>query len=304
MRWIEVAMEVDGEAAEAVAEVLQRYGHQGVAIEQAGFFIETWEDEVPPAQSLIVRAYLPQDDRAAESKKQLEDALWHLGKLYPMPVPQYREIDEEDWAEAWKVNYHPVHLGQHIFIRPLWIDEAGAPDDILISLDPGMAFGTGTHPSTQLVLESTELLMQQKPNASVLDLGCGSGILAILAAKMGAVSVLALDTDPIAVRVTDENAIANGVSTKITAQIGSLESLRQSGADFDIALVNILAKVIIGMCAQGLGSVVRPAGVGVFGGIISEQADEVEAALRTTGLIPFNRRYSSEWVVIEARREA
>jgi ribosomal protein L11 methyltransferase len=221
-----------------------------------------------------------------------------------MPVPQYREIDEEDWAEAWKVNYHPVHLGQHIFIRPLWIDEAGAPDDILISLDPGMAFGTGTHPSTQLVLESTELLMQQKPNASVLDLGCGSGILAILAAKLGAVSVLALDTDPIAVRVTDENAIANGVSTKITAQIGSLESLRQSGADFDIALVNILAKVIIGMCAQGLGSVVRPAGVGVFGGIINEQADEVEAALRTTGLIPFNRRYSSEWVVIEARRDA
>ncbi len=303
MRWIEIAMEVDGEAAEAVAEVLQRYGHQGVAIEQAGFFIETWEDEVPPAEHLIVRAYLPQDERAEDSKKQLEEALWHLGKLYPMPVPQYREIDEEDWAEAWKVNYHPVHLGQHIFIRPLWIDEPGAPDDILISLDPGMAFGTGTHPSTQLVLESTEALMQQMPNATVLDLGCGSGILAILAAKMGAASVLALDTDPIAVRVTDENTAANGVSNKITAQAGSLDSLLQTSASFDLAFVNILAKVIISMCAQGLGNVVRPGGIGVFGGIINEQAEEVEAALRSTGLTPFNRRVSGEWVVIEARRE-
>ena len=302
MRWIEVAMEVDGEAAEAVAEVLQRYGHQGVAIEQAGFYIETWEDEVPPADRLIVRAYLPEDERADAAKHQLEEALWHLGKLYPMPTPQYRVIDEEDWAEAWKVNYHPVHLGRHIFIRPVWIDVAGQPGDVVIALDPGMAFGTGTHPSTQLVLEVTEDLMEATPGAKVLDLGCGSGILSILAAKMGAANVLALDTDPIAVRSTDENAAANGVSDKITAQTGSLDSLLHAATRFDLALVNILAKVIIAMCGQGLGSVLRPGGVGVFGGIIQEQADEVEAALRTTGLTPYKRRFSGEWVVIEARR--
>src|SRR5579859_564196 len=302
MRWIEVAMEVDGEAAEAVAEILQRYGHQGVAIEQAGFYIETWEDEVPPAERLIVRAYLPEDERADAAKHQLEEALWHLGKLYPMPTPQYRVIDEEDWAEAWKVNYHPVHLGRHIFIRPLWIDVAGQPGDVLIALDPGMAFGTGTHPSTQLVLEATEDLMEATPGAKVLDLGCGSGILSILAAKMGAASVLALDTDPIAVRSTNENAVVNGVSDKITAQTGSLDSLLHAATRFDLALVNILAKVIIAMCGQGLGSMLRPSGVGVFGGIIQEQADEVEAALRATGLTPYKRRFSGEWVVIEARR--
>ncbi|MEP7287252.1 MAG: 50S ribosomal protein L11 methyltransferase [Chloroflexota bacterium] len=303
MRWIEIAMEVDGEAAEAVAEVLQRYGHQGVAIEQAGFFIETWEDAVPPAERLIVRAYLPEDDRADAAKQQLEEALWHLNKLYPMPTPQYQVIDEQDWAEAWKANYHPVHLGKHIFIRPLWIDAPGEPGDVLIALDPGMAFGTGTHPSTQLVLEATEDLMGTHPGASVLDLGTGSGILAILAAKLGAAHILALDTDPIAIRATDENAAANGVADKITAQTGSLDSLIHAATRFDLALVNILAKVIIAMCGQGLGSVLRPGGIGVFGGIIQEQAEEVEAALRTTGLTPYARRNSGEWVVIEAQRE-
>jgi ribosomal protein L11 methyltransferase len=213
-------------------------------------------------------------------------------------------IDEEDWAEAWKANYHPLHLGRHIFIRPVWIEQPGEPGDIVIALDPGQAFGTGTHPSTQLVLEAAEDLLENWPGARVLDLGCGSGILSIAAVKMGAAKVLALDTDPIAVRATQENATANDVADQIAAQTGSLDNLIHAATRFDLALVNILAKVIIGMCSQGLGSVLRPGGIGVFGGIIQEQADEVEAALRTTGLTPYKRRFSGEWVVIEARREA
>src|SRR3954471_3978868 len=120
MRWIEVSLEVDGEAAEAVAEVLNRYGHQGVAIEQGGFYIETWEDEVPPAKTLIVRAYLQDDERVEAAKQQLEEALYHLNKLYPMPKPQYQVVNDEDWANAWKVHYHPLHIGRRLFIRPLW----------------------------------------------------------------------------------------------------------------------------------------------------------------------------------------
>lgn len=297
-------MEVDGEAAEAVADVLQRYGHQGVAIEQGGFYIETWEDEIPPAEHLIVRAYLPDDKRAESTRQQLEDALWHLGRLYPMPTPQYRVIDEEDWAEAWKANYHPLRVGRRLFIRPLWIDVPGEPGDVVIALDPGMAFGTGTHPSTQLVLEAAEDLLENWPGARVLDLGCGSGILSIAAVKLGASKVLALDTDPIAVRATDENAAANGVQDRIRAQTGSLDSLLHAATRFDLALVNILSKVIVALCGQKLGSVIRPGGIGVFGGIIQEQAEEVEAALRSTGLAPYKRRLSGDWVVIEARREA
>lgn len=309
MRWIEVSLETDGEAAEAIAEVLARYGHQGVAIEQAGFYIETWEDEVPPPERLIVRAYFPDDERAPALKGQLDEALFQLGRLYPMPMPRYRFVDEQDWAEAWKVNYHPLRLGRHIFIRPSWVSEADAPaqpGDVVIALDPGMAFGTGTHPSTQLVLEAAEDLLEALPGASVLDLGCGSGILAIAAAKLGAAGVCALDTDPMAVRITGENAQLNGVGERIETELGSLDLLvnTPSGAPraFDVALVNILAKVIIAMCGQGLGEVVKPGGVAVFGGIILEQADDVESALRAAGLTPYRRRLSGDWVVIEARR--
>lgn len=306
MRWIEVSMEVDGEAAEAVAEVLQRYGHQGVAIEQAGFYIETWEDEVPPPEHLIVRAYFEDDENAEAAKKQLEEALYHLNKLYPMPTPTYKIVDEEDWAEAWKVNYHPLKLGRHIFIRPLWIEIETEPNDVVISLDPGMAFGTGTHPSTQLVLEATEDLLENWKPERVLDLGCGSGILAICAAKFGAEYVLAVDTDPIAVRSTNENSVVNGVDAQIAVRTGSLDTLLNPDdpvRPFDVALVNILSKVIVMMCGEGLGKIFKPGGIGVFGGIILEQADEVETALRSTGLTPYKRRMSGDWVVIEARKD-
>jgi ribosomal protein L11 methyltransferase len=302
MKWIEITMEADGESAEVIAEILQRYGHQGVAIEQGGFYIETWEDEVPPAEKLIVRAYIPDDERAAEAKAQLEEALYQLGRMYPMPKPTYTVLNDEDWAEAWKVNYHPLRLGRKIFIRPLWVEEFGNPGDVVISLDPGMAFGTGTHPSTQLVLEAAEDLVEANPDAQVLDLGCGSGILAIGAAKMGAAHVVAIDTDPIAVDATKSNAEANEILHKLTVAEGSLEWLLQRGDQFDIALVNILAKVIIMMCGQGLGNIVRPGGVAVFGGIIESQADEVEAALRITGLNPYKRRMITDWVVIEASK--
>src|SRR5262245_40253213 len=143
MNWIEVALSVDGEAAEVVAVTLQRYGYQGVAVEQEGIMPEAWNDgEVPPAQRLTVRAYIPADGQAEEVKAQLEAALGHLNMMYPMPTPAYRNVAEEDWAEAWKVHYHPVRIGRHLFIRPLWVDVEMQPDDIEIALDPGMAFGT------------------------------------------------------------------------------------------------------------------------------------------------------------------
>jgi ribosomal protein L11 methyltransferase len=305
-QWIEVSLEASPEAAEAIADLLQRYGHQGVVVEQAGFEIETWEDEVPEPESLVVRAYFPADARATDVQQQLRDALRYMNMMLPMPEPQFRSLDEEDWAEAWKAHYKPLRLGKHIYVCPRWIDPQTLDDfsaeDVLISLDPGQAFGTGAHPSTQLCLVATEDIMSAKPGQQVLDLGCGSGILSIAAAKLGAAYVLALDIDEVAVRATAENAVQNGVAEQIKSQSGSLESLLHAARRFDVALVNILAKVIIQMCADGLGTIIRPGGVGVFGGIILEQADEVEAALRQTGLEPYRRRTSAEWVVIEARR--
>lgn len=301
--WIEVTMRVDGESAEAVAEVLQRYGHQGVSVEQDGITPDIWdEDEVPPPQNLLVRAYFPDDDRAEETKKQLETALGHMRMMYPMPEPAYSVIKEEDWAEAWKVHYHPLRVGKRLLIRPLWIEVEPEPDDIIISLDPGMAFGTGTHPTTQLCLEALEDLLQ--PSHRVLDLGCGSGILSIAAAKLGASQVIGLDIDPIAVDATLENAEANGVADKIITEQGSLENVITSARRFDFVIVNILAKIILKMTEQHLGDTVRPGGIAIFSGIIDTQVDEVEEALRGTGLEPYARRQQGDWFLIEAKRPA
>lgn len=305
MDWIEVSLEVDGEAAEAVADVLRRYGHQGVVIEQAGFPSEVWPDEIPPAERLIVRAYFPQDDQAEAAQQRLREAIYYMGRLYPMPEPVFNVVREEDWAEAWKAHYHPLRLGKRLYIRPEWraVDDA-RPEDIVLVMDPGMAFGTGTHPTTQLCLQSVEDLVSTRPGIDVLDLGCGSGILGIAAVRLGARHVLAVDIDGLAVTATRENAARNGVADTITAVQGGLEVVLARGETFDLLLANILAKVIIEMCEQGLGGVVAPGGQAIFSGIILEQADAVETALRAAGLTPTGRRVQGDWVVIEAVRRA
>lgn len=303
MRWIEVSLSVDGEAAEAVSELLRRFGHQGVVIEQEDIPPETWDDgRAEPPHHLTVRAYFVADRRTEETKYQIETALGHMSLMYPMPTPVYRFVDDADWAEAWKANYHPIRIGRHLLIRPEWIEDDIQADDVLISLDPGMAFGTGTHPTTQLCLEALEDLIQ--PDTQALDLGCGSGILSIAAARLGAAHVLALDTDPIAITATQQNARRNDVAARIIAQEGSLDLVTDANRQFDLLVVNILAHIIIRMCDELLGSVVHPGGIAIFSGIIADQAADVEAALRHTGLKPYKRRQSGDWVLIEARRPA
>lgn len=303
MAWLEIALAVDGEAAEAAADLLQRYAYQGVVIESAGPDLDAWPEDVGAAQAgqpLVVRAYLPLDARTEETRARIEEGLWHLGRLYPMPTPAYRVVHEEDWADAWKAHYQPIRVGRRILICPRWLAATPGPGDVVISMDPGMAFGTGTHPSTQLCLAALEDYLP--PGAHVLDLGCGSGILAIAAAKLGAPSVLAVDIDPLAVRVTQENAIHNRVERQIAAQHGSLEDVIASARRFDLALVNILAKVIVAFCNQGLGAVVKPGGVLIAAGVIDEQVGEVRAALEAAGLPVIAERRSEDWVALICRR--
>ena len=299
--WIEVSLRVDGESAEALAEVLGRFAHQGLSLEQDGIPPDTWdEDEVPPAENLTLRAYFLDDDNFPDKKSELEAALGHMRLMYPMPKPSYSVVRETDWAEAWKAHYQPLRVGKRLLVRPQWVDVALAQEDIEIALDPGMAFGTGTHPTTQLCLEALETMAD--PGMDILDLGSGSGILAVAAAKLGAGKVLALDIDPIAVRATRENAARNGVAHQIVAEQGSLESVLSSARRFDLLLVNILARIILEMTGRGLSHILRPGGVAIFSGIIDSQADEVEAGLRRAGLNPTARRKKGDWVLIETRR--
>lgn len=299
MQWLEITLQVPREDAENIAEVLRSFGHQGVMIEHLGIPPDRFDDnEIPDAPIMAVRVYMPNDERVPAAKAQIE------AELTPQNItPIYVLVDDENWADAWKKHYHPTRVGNRMMIRPVW-EEADdlRPDDLEIVLDPGMAFGTGTHPTTQLCLASLEALMT--PGLSVLDLGCGSGILAIGAVLLGATHVLAVDIDPIAVESTIENAERNKVLEKITAQQGGLETVITSARRFDLLVANILARTIIEMCDQHLGEVVRPGGKAIFSGIMVAQVPDVEEALKRTGLVVTHVRQEELWVAMEAYRPA
>jgi ribosomal protein L11 methyltransferase len=299
MQWIEIAVTVPPDLADLAASVLEDYGHQGVSIGRDDIQPDHWDEgELPEPAAMIVRAYMVASEQAESARAFLDVALSARG----LPPAVYTLVDDEDWAEAWKSHYHTTRIGRHFVIRPMWEAYDPEPDDLVISLDPGMAFGTGTHSTTRLCLMSLEDLM--KPGLSVLDLGCGSGILAIAVAKMGASKVLAVDIDSIAAKITAENAAINGVADSIVAQQGTLETVRGSARRFDLLLANILARIIIEMCDQGLGDIVRPGGVAIFSGIINEQVDDVRVALSRAGYSVTGVRVEGDWVSIEALRPA
>ncbi|MFL7790796.1 MAG: 50S ribosomal protein L11 methyltransferase [Anaerolineae bacterium] len=289
MEWLEISVTVDNEAAEAVAEVLSRYAYHGVIIETGP---DGWS-----AEPVSVRAYLSADDHLQANKRRVEEALWHLGQIWPIPDPTFRSVAEADWEEAWKERLSVLHIGQHVVIRPSWLDYAPASGDIVIDLDPGMAFGTGLHPTTQLCLEALEELVQ--PGAEVLDLGTGSGILAIAAAKLGARSVKAVDNDPVAVKTARENTITNDVQKAVHIAEGSLEDI---SGDYDLVVVNILARVIAEMLREGLEKRVRPGGKMIAAGILADQETTVTEALGQGKLTLVERRQRDDWICLVISR--
>lgn len=287
MEWLEVSLTVDKEIAEAVADVLARFAHRGVVIE-AG-------PEGIGAGPVVVRAYLPVDGRLPQTRHRLEEALWHLGQISPLPEPSYRRIAEADWAEAWKQHLRVLHIGRRLVVRPSWLEYAPREEEVVIVLDPGMAFGTGLHPTTQMCLVALE--EHVRPGTSLLDLGTGSGILSIAGAKLGAERVLALDKDPQAVEVARENVLRNGVADRVTVMEGSLA---QAHGRFDVVVVNILARVIVEMLEQGLAERLAPGGRLILAGLIVDQEAEVVAALHRAGLRPAGRQQIDDWVGLVA----
>jgi ribosomal protein L11 methyltransferase len=289
MEWLEVSVTSDNEGAEAVAEVLSRYAYRGVVIEAGP---DGWN-----AGPVIVRAYLPTDDRLRANKRRIEEALYHLDRIRPVSVPSFRPVAEEDWVEAWKERLNVLRIGRRIVVRPSWRDYAPEPGEIVIRLDPGMAFGTGLHPTTQMCLAALEELI--RPEAAVLDLGTGSGILAIAAAKLGAGRVLAVDQDPLAVKTARGNLVTNGVQEIVSVMEGSLEGVSES---YDLVVVNILAKVIVEMMQEGLAARLRSGGRLIATGIIADQESDVVAALEQGGLTAIERQQREDWVCLVASK--
>lgn len=312
MRWLEISVTTDNEAAEAVVELFNRYGRGGAVVEMP---VDCFEYELLAGSlpsSVIIKTYLPVDGTAGKVRQRLEEGLWHLGQIYPVPRPVIRELAEEDWAEAWKKQYHLLRIGSRIVIVPLWEEYSPAPGEVIIRLEPGMAFGTGLHPTTCLCLEALETHLT--PGCTVLDVGTGSGVLAIAAARLGARYVLALDADPVAVDVAQENIMWNDVADQVTVRRGSLSGgdivprhftmdgdleLLDTGR-FDLVLINILAPVIVRM-APALAARCASGGRLIVAGLIESQEGSVVRALQAQGLQVIERGLEKDWVSLVAR---
>jgi ribosomal protein L11 methyltransferase len=308
--WLEVSMTVNGELAEAVADVLARFAPNGVTTEQAIRFTND-EDEGTPTGPITVRAYLPADEHLEETRRKLEESLFYLGMIQPLPPPTYTTLADQNWMEAWKSRYQPIPIGKHLMIVPSWMQPPD-PLRIPIKIDPGMAFGTGTHPTTQLVLELLEETLRDfhsrkgSGKVDVIDVGCGSGILSIAALKLGAARALGVDIDEDAIKSSQENAQVNGVAANLLLGVGSIKDIAEGKFAYSSAplvLANILAPVINRLFDHGLGELVSTDGVMILSGILFEQGAGVLAVAAQHGFQLVQQRQSGDWVALVVKRE-
>jgi ribosomal protein L11 methyltransferase len=298
--WLEASVRVNEELAESVADVMARFAPNGVTLGYES--IEPDPDgEGRPRGPLTVRAYLPWGEDVQSRRIALEEALWHLGQISTIPEPVFREVVETDWSIEWKKNYHPFRIGKRLMIVPSWIEWNAAPGDVILRLDPGMAFGTGMHPTTKLCLEALEERII--PNASMIDLGCGSGILSIAGLLLGAGRAEGWDIDPEAVRVARENAVLNSVGTRFDAHAGSLEDMLLEKRTAPVVAANILAGVLQSMLRASLSDTVERGGCLILSGILMEQSAAVEAAIAESGLRLVEKKNREDWVALIAKKK-
>jgi ribosomal protein L11 methyltransferase len=304
MRWLELTVRTHPEAVESVSELLSRYTPGGVAIEEAIELLDEGQDyRVLVGEPVQVHAYLPLDGKEKEARQRVAEGLWHLASLGEHFVGDLRtrEVNEEDWANAWKDYFHVTHIGKRLVIRPSWREYTAKDDEVVLELDPGMAFGTGLHPTTRMCLEQVE--QRTKSGMRVLDVGTGSGILALAAAKLDAASVYCIDNSSVAVESAAANAAINKLGDKIVVKLGILdegEAARMAG-QYDMALVNIIAHVIGGMAPQ-LAQVLVPGGMLIASGIIEARRVDAEPALLAAGLELIDQAMIDDWIVLIMRK--
>ena len=313
--WLELSVTAEPEAIEAISEVMSRYASGGVAIEEPYALLDDGQVAQPmPDAPVTARVYVPEDDSGEEARSRIEEGVWHLRQIGFGNIGEItiRRLAEEDWANAWKEFYQVTHLGRRTVIKPSWRDyQQSEPDEVVIELDPGMAFGTGLHPTTHACVLALEQALQ--PGDQALDVGCGSGILSLAAIKLGASSVLALDISPVAVEATRANAIANNVMDQIDVRLATLEGaageplapevarLGQEIGSFDVVLANIIARVIAQL-APALLRATRSGGTLIASGIIAERRHEAEEPLERAGLTDIQEITFGDWVTLIGKR--
>ena len=300
--WLEFTTRVEPEAVESVSAAFAEHG-QGVAIEQA---VESSRDgdivNLPQDTPVTVRTYLPLADPSVDDRRaQLEKAVWALGQLREVSPLQVRTLREADWANAWKEHFFVHRVGQRTVIVPSWREREyeRRPDDVVLLLDPGMAFGTGLHPTTRLCLIAVEQLVT--PGMRVLDIGAGSGILSIAAARLGAIEVSAVEIEPFAASVCQENVNRNHVADIVEVRAGTLDAEPAQDERVDLILANITIATLLQLHPL-LPAYLRPGGRVVMSGVLAERAEELLDALRAAGWEHERTDQEQDWVALYVRR--
>jgi ribosomal protein L11 methyltransferase len=293
--WLELAVEVDHEAVEPVTELFAHCGfNEGVVIEEP--FTQDPDGDnlaVDLSRPVTVRTFVAAADAPESILDEVRRALWHLGRMRPVGELTATVRHEEDWANAWKEHYRPVRAGRRVVVRPPWHEYGPGDNDVVVVLDPGMAFGTGTHPSTRLCL--TALEDELKPGDCVFDVGTGSGILAIAAALLGASRVDGVDLEPVSVRQASENVERNEVGDRVRIVAGSADAASSLDGPYDLVLANIISRILIEI-APDLAAAVKPGGMLILSGIIEPKERDVVTTFRVLGLAMRRREQMEDWV--------
>jgi ribosomal protein L11 methyltransferase len=281
-----LTLEVAEAESDDVAALLFEAGASGVEVRDAATLPMPGQPAPPPGRALLVAWFAAEEDAGAARE------VLGTGEIAPVP--------EQDWSETWKAGLDAFTVGD-VFVRPSWIEAAVPAGAVEVVLDPGMAFGTGTHATTSLCLGALGAVLRSRPGARVLDVGTGSGLLAIAAARLGAARVVATDNDPVALEVAAENAARNGVAVELSAEEPSILS-----GEFDLVIANILANTLVEL-APGIAARLAPGGTLLLSGILAGQEDDVRAAYLAEGLArlsPDGDRAEGEWRLVVLERRA
>lgn len=303
LAWLETSITCSGELAEAISELFSRFAPDGVVLHSVTRFDNDSYEEVPTGEMRVV-AYLPNDAQLEAKLYKLEESLFYMRQIVDFDDLKLSWMENQDWMASWKQHYKPLAIGKNLMILPAWVDPSLAKERVPIIISPDMAFGTGTHPSTQLCLIALERYGCE--DVDVIDIGCGSGILSILAVRQGAARVLGVDNDPDAIPSCYRNATFNGMEEgRIIFEVGTHTDIlaRKDGLNHaPVVLANILAPILTQMLHTGLADTVSENGLLILGGILDTQAEELIKLAQSKGLTLIDTLPAGDWVVLVFRR--
>ena len=293
LTWIELSVDSPREFVEPLSSVFLKFGHGGVAVED--IIIDVEGNKNRSKKNVRIITYLPKDETLESRINQIDVAVKLMSGLGDVSHLVQSEVDGDYWVEAWKEHFTTLHIGSNLVVHPTWREYIPKLGETIIKLDPGMAFGTGHHPTTEMCMILLEKLVCQ--NTKVLDIGCGSAVLSITASKLGAETVLGLDTDSVAVRVGKENVVDNKVEDSVSIQHGTLPLSNSSVVMYDVVVANISDTVILDLSSE-IQKVIINGGHLIVSGLLLERYERVQTRLTSNGFEVNEMLVDGDWVAL------